>query len=125
MLRKLAKLFRRDIARFRAARGGATAVEFALVAPAFLATVIAVLETTLFLFAQATLQNAAVEGGRLFMTGQGQNGNLTEAQFVNDICPMISALFNCSDVMVNIKNYSSFSNANASEPSLTFNAGVR
>ena len=89
MLRNLAKFFRRDVSRFCAARKGATAVEFALIAPAFLATLIAILETTLFLFAQATLQSAAGEAGRLFMTGQAQNSNLTQAQFAADVCPMI------------------------------------
>ncbi len=57
-----AKYFRRDVSRFCAARDGATAVEFALIAPAFLAMLFAIIQTTLFLFAQATLQNAAVAG---------------------------------------------------------------
>ena len=122
MLRKLAKYFRRDVSRFGAARNGATAVEFALIAPVFLATLIAVLETTLFLFAQATLQNAAVAAGRLFMTGQAQNSNLTQAQFVNNVCPMISALFTCGKLMVNVQNYSSFSGASTGAPTLTYNA---
>ena len=121
MLRTLAKFLPRDVARFGAARSGATAVEFALVAPAFLALVIAVLETTLFLFAQATLQNAATQGGRMFMTGQAQNANLTQAQFQNDVCPMISALFNCNNLMVNVTAYSDFSSASASAPTLTYN----
>ena len=122
MLRNLAKYFRRDVSRFCAARHGATAVEFALIAPAFLATLIAVLETTLFLFAQATLQNAAVTAGRMFMTGQAQNSNLTQAQFAADVCPMISALFTCGNLMVNVQAYSAFSSASASAPTLTYNA---
>lgn len=122
MLRHLAKYFGRDVRRFGRARNGATAVEFALIAPAFLATLIAILETTLFLFAQATLQNAAVEAGRLFMTGQAQNGNVTQVQFENDVCPMIQALFTCGNLMVNVAAYSNFSSANASEPTLTYNA---
>src|SRR5580704_9887815 len=87
MFRNLAKYFRRDIARFCAARRGATAVEFALIAPAFIAMLFAVIQTTLFLFAQATLQNAAVEGGRMFMTGSAQNTGttgLSQTQFAND-----------------------------------------
>ena len=122
MLRNLAKFFRRDVSRFCAARNGATAVEFALIAPAFLATLIAILETTLFLFAQATLQSAAVEAGRLFMTGQAQNSNLTQSQFSADVCPMIQALFTCGNLMVNVQAYSTFSDATASAPTLTYNA---
>ena len=86
MFRTLARYFRRNVSRFGAARDGATAVEFALIAPAFLAMLFAIIQTTLFLFAQATLQNAAVEAGRLFMTGQAQNtgtSGLTQSQFAN------------------------------------------
>ena len=92
MFRTLAKYFRRNVSRFGAARDGATAVEFALIAPAFLAMLFAIIQTTLFLFAQATLQNAAVEAGRLFMTGQAQNAGtsgLTQSQFQSDVCPMV------------------------------------
>jgi Flp pilus assembly protein TadG len=122
MFRNLAKYFRRDVSRFCTARNGATAVEFALIAPAFLATLFAVLESTLFLFAQANLQDAAMAAGRLFMTGQAQNAGTTESQFQNEICPMISALFTCSKLMVNVSAYTSFSSASASAPSLTFNS---
>jgi Flp pilus assembly protein TadG len=122
MFRNLAKYFRRDVSRFCAARNGATAVEFAMIAPAFLATLFAILESTLFLFAQATLQNAADEAGRLFMTGQAQNAGTTQTQFENEICPMISALFTCTKLMVNVSAYTDFSAASASPPALTFNS---
>lgn len=119
----------REISRFVCTRQGATAVEFALIAPPFFATLIAIFEVTLFLFAQQLLQNAAVESGRLFMTGQAQNSftqnNETTTQqqlqqFESDVCPMISALFNCNAVMVNVQSYSSVSGASAGEPTLTF-----
>jgi Flp pilus assembly protein TadG len=119
----------REISRFVGTQGGATAVEFALIAPPFLATLIAILEVTIFLFAQQVLQNAAVESGRLFMTGQAQNSftanNDTTTQqqlqqFESDVCPMISALFNCDSLMVNVQSYSSISGASAGEPTLTF-----
>ena len=96
MVRDLARYLRRcarDLAHFRRSQQGATAVEFALIAPAFLAMLIAVLQTCVFVFAQQTLQNAAVQAGRLIMTGQVQNGNVTQSQFLNSICPMIRPLF--------------------------------
>jgi Flp pilus assembly protein TadG len=126
MFRNLAKYFRRrarDISRFRVAQHGATAVEFALIAPAFLATLIAVLETTLFLFAQQTLQTAAVQAGRLFMTGSDQNAGTTQSQFASQICTAsFKTMFNCNNLMVNVQNYSDFSAANASAPTLTYNS---
>lgn len=100
---------------------GATAVEFALIAPPFLALLIAILEVTLFLFAQQVLQNAAVEAGRLFMTGQAQNAGTSQSQFQTEVCPMVSALFTCSSLMVNVQTYASATGASASAPTLTFN----
>lgn len=125
MLRNSRKYLRRGanlVSRFCFARRGATAVEFALIAPAFIATLIAILETTFFLFAQQTLQNAAVEAGRYFMTGKGQNSGMTQSQLMTDICPMLQALFTCNSVMVNMQTYTDFSSANASQPTLTYNA---
>ena len=118
MVLNLAKLFRRNVRRFRDAQHGATAVEFAMIAPAFIGVFIALFETTLFLFAQANLQYAAMEAGRLFMTGQAQNGNMTAAQFKSAVCPMVNAIFDCSNLVINVQNSSSFSNASTSAPQL-------
>jgi Flp pilus assembly protein TadG len=124
MFRNFAKYFRRctrDISRFCFAQHGATAVEFALVAPVFLAMLIATLETTLFLFAQQNLQTAAVQAGRIFMTGKAQNSGTTQSQFQSTICPMVQTLFNCNNLMVNVQSYSDFASASASAPTLTYN----
>jgi Flp pilus assembly protein TadG len=122
MLRNLAKYVRRDISRFCVARRGATAVEFAIIAPAFIAMLFAVIQTTLFLFAQQVLQNAADQAGRLFMTGSAQTAGLTQAQFLADVCPLVKALFTCSNIMVNVQSSASFSGVSASAPTLTYNA---
>lgn len=124
MFRNLAKYFRRrarDISRFCFAQHGATAVEFAIIAPAFFAMLIAILETTLFLFAQQNLQTAVMQAGRLFMTGNAQNSAMTQSQFLNTVCPTVQALFNCNNLMINVQSYEDFVSANASAPTLTYN----
>jgi Flp pilus assembly protein TadG len=124
MFRRLTKHLRcraRDISRFRDAQHGATAVEFALIAPLFFGLIIAVLQTTIFLFAQAALQNAANMAGRLFMTGQAQNGGWNASTIQTKVCPQIQALFTCSNVIVIVQNYSSFSGASTSTPQLYSN----
>ena len=126
MLRTLTRYLERRVeifARFRAARSGTTAVEFALIAPAFLALIFAIFQTTIFLFAQQTLQNAAVQAGRMFMTGSAQTSGLTQAKFSSDVCPMISALFNCNNLQINVAAYSSFSSASTAAPSLYNSSG--
>jgi Flp pilus assembly protein TadG len=109
------------ILRFRKARRGSTAVEFALIAPIFIGLLISVLETGIFFLAQNNLQAAAAQAGRLILTGQAQTSGLTQAQFASDICPSIQALFNCNNLMVDVQSYSSFGGANTSTPTLTFN----
>jgi len=116
-LKRHCRFWTRAIARFRVAERGATAVEFALIAPAFLATLIAVLETAIFLFAQASLQTAAVQAGRLFMTGQAQS--LSQSAFKTQVCQnYLPGVFNCNSLVVIVQSYSSFSSANTSAPAL-------
>lgn len=107
----------RHLSHFCRARRGATAVEFALIAPAFLATVIAIIQTAVVLFAQQTLQTAAMEAGRLFLTGQAQNNSWTASQLITQICPMVQPLLNCASLQVNV---TSGSNASTAVPTLTF-----
>jgi len=113
---------RRWLARFARAERGATAVEFAIVAPIFIGVLISVLQTGIFFFAQETLQAAAMQSGRLFMTGQAQSSGMTQTQFINQVCPSIQALFNCNQLMVDVQSYTSFSGANTGSPTLTYNS---
>ncbi|MGB6662882.1 MAG: TadE/TadG family type IV pilus assembly protein [Xanthobacteraceae bacterium] len=48
MVLYLAKLFRRNARRFSGAQQGTTAIEFALIAPVFIALLVAILETSCF-----------------------------------------------------------------------------
>jgi Flp pilus assembly protein TadG len=121
MLRNLARLFRRNASAFKGAQQGATAVEFALIAPAFIALLIAIFETTLFLFAQANLQSVANEAGRLLMTGQAQNSNMGLAQFKSAVCPMLSSMFSCSNLVVVVQESPTASGISTSAPKMYSN----
>jgi Flp pilus assembly protein TadG len=105
-----------SIGRFCRAESGATAVEFAIIGPAFIATLVAVLQVCIVLFAQMAIQNAAVQAGRYFMTGQAQNNGWTASTLTTMVCP--SALFNCSNMFIVVQDYSSFAAANTSAPAM-------
>jgi Flp pilus assembly protein TadG len=126
MFRNLSRHLRRRVravGRFCRSRGGTTAVEFALIAPPFLALLIAILQLASFLFAQQALQTAAVAAGRLILTGQVQNASLTQSQFkTNDVCPLLPALFTCSNLYVNVDSYTNFSGASTTIPSLNISS---
>lgn len=102
--------------RFIQTESGATAVEFALVAPPFLALLYAILQTTLVFFAQQVLQTATMQAARLIMTGQAQAGNYTASQFQQAVCANATTLFNCSGIYVNVQTFSSFSSVTMLNP---------
>lgn len=97
------------IRQWRRCERGATTVEFALIALPFLALLIAMLQTALVFFAGQVLQSATTEAGRLVMTGQAIG--MTPAQFQQAVCDRAGGLFNCAQVQVNVKTYSSFTAA--------------
>jgi Flp pilus assembly protein TadG len=113
---------------FALCQKGATALEFALVAAPFLALLVALFETALVFFAGRVLDEVTEEASRYILTGQAQQSNMTQAQFENYICTsantaaLVSALFNCNNLMVNVENYADFASASTSTPTLSFNA---
>ena len=123
MIGMLAKGLRRgadSISRLARAKRAATAVEFAIIAPAFIATLVAVLQVCVFLFAQAAIQNAAMQAARYFMTGQAQNSNWTANEIISTVCndTNLSLLFNCSNMYVVVQTYASFASANTGQPAM-------
>lgn len=106
------RLFRR-LARSDA---GVSAIEFALIGPAFVALLVAILQTGLMFFCQQVLQTATTQTARLIMTGQAQTQKLTSAQFVQDVCTNAGALFNCANLYANVQTFSSFSGMSMSNP---------
>src|SRR5665213_698701 len=111
--------------RLISSEGGATAVGFALIAPAFFALLLAIFEVSIVLFMQQALQTATTKTARLIMTGQAQSQNTTAAQFKQQVCNNATSLFNCSNLYVNVQSFSSFSSVSMLNPvqNGTFNAG--
>jgi Flp pilus assembly protein TadG len=97
----------RLIRRFSRNRRAASAVEFALVAPMFLALVFAILETALYFFAGQLLEIGTQDTARLMYTNQAQ-GTMSATQFQNNLCARVAALMNCTGVYVDVKSFSSF-----------------
>ncbi|MGO9418588.1 TadE/TadG family type IV pilus assembly protein [Roseiarcus sp.] len=103
---------------------GATAVEFAIVAPIVIATLLGALQIGVIYLAQAELENAAEEGARLVLTNQAQS--ISASAFQSAICGYLPALFTCANVMVDLESQSvSAGSSDAlimTPPGLTYNA---
>jgi Flp pilus assembly protein TadG len=109
-------IFRAATRRFRAARQGSAAVEFAFIAPVFFGLLFAILDVAMIFFAGQTLETATQMSARLILTGQAQNGNYTQAQFKTDFCNYIVALISCANVDLDVESYSSFSSVTITTP---------
>jgi Flp pilus assembly protein TadG len=112
----IANVLRRAYHRFRRYSDGTTAVELALIAPAFLALLVAILETGVVFITQQVLQTATTEAGRLIMTGQAQSQSLTAAQFQQDVCNYAGSLINCSNLYANVQTFATFTSMSMLNP---------
>ncbi len=110
---------RRLGARFCRDRRGASAIEMGLVAAPFLGFIIASLQTGLVYFADSALEIATEKTSRLVLTGNTQTQ--TQQQFLTTLCSKLPSLLSCANVMVDAQVYSSFSSANTSTPTITYN----
>lgn len=104
---------RRPISRFRSSESGATAVEFALVALPFFGMLFAIMQTSLIMFANQTLQTMTSKASRRIMTGEITAGAGIDA-FKNELCKGIDIMFDCDNVMIEVKSFTSFGSANPS-----------
>lgn len=95
--------------RFRDNRTGASAVEFAIVAPLFLALLFAIIETALMFFASQVLETITQDAARMILTGQAQAANYQQADFKTYVCSQIPAIFSCANIVVNVQSSPSVS----------------
>jgi Flp pilus assembly protein TadG len=99
---------------------GAPAIEFAIIAPALLAVIIAVLQIAIVFLAQGGLETGAEGASRLLMTGQAQQSGMTQAQFKTAACNSLPPYLKCANLMVDVTTASSYSGAATSAPTLTY-----
>jgi Flp pilus assembly protein TadG len=108
--------------RFARNTRAASAVEFALLALPLFALIFAALQWAIVLMAEQELETATEKAARLVMTGQvsstsSASNYLSQSDFQKKVCTYLVALFNCSNVMVNMQTASTWANASTSAPS--------
>lgn len=126
-------------------REGAAAIEFAIVAPAFIALVLAILYTALIFLAQQMLETAAQSAARLLLTGSAQTLKLASgtvgmsaSDFKTAICngttgtnasgqtvsiaPSLPPMLSCSRLTVNVSTASAYNVTSTAAPTFTYNS---
>lgn len=96
---------KKTFARFRRNKRGATAVEFALIAPMFFALIFAIIETATIFFAGQVLETGAQDSARLIFTHSAQDSGMTAQAFHDDLCGRIKVMFSCSGLDVDVRFY--------------------
>jgi len=103
-----------------AARGGAAAVEFAIISLPFLAILFSILELGLIFMASTTIEAATVSAARQIRTGQLQQGaNNNAAGFKSLVCSgmsWISASDCAANLSVDVRTFASFSAISVTPP---------
>lgn len=102
--------FRRHILqRFTTSQSGATAVEFAMLAPVLLYVFMGIIEISLMFFAATNIDGAAIEAARRIRTGQAQTTGDAETDFSSTFCAGLSGAISCGSVFYDVRSVSSFS----------------
>ena len=90
-------------------RCGATAVEFALVAPVALFMMVAIVEYSLFYYKTAFLKHVLHEAARNVQTGEVQREADPQAYFRTEYCQDAGFLMRCEDVYFDVRSASDLS----------------
>lgn len=106
---------RRLTGRFARCRRGVTAVEFALVGPAFFAIIGATIETALTFFAGYALDSAVIDTSRLIRTGQLAQ-IASAADYREAVCGRLYGMFDCGELRIAITEIDDFTDFTPSEP---------
>jgi len=102
-------LSQRKTTDFLANRRGASAVEFALVAPIFIALMLSIIEAGFFYFVDSAATEATAKASRLIRTGQAQNGIDPDA-FFDEVCNVVKSFGDCNKrLTVDVTSFDNFS----------------
>ncbi|BGE84107.1 pilus assembly protein [Methylosinus sp. 3S-1] len=104
-------------------RRGAAVIEFGFVAAPLFALLVGILQIGVVFLAQQQLETAVEKSARTVFTGNVQKAGVTQAQFASALCANLTVLFNCSQVMVDLRSAGNeFSAADTSVPTFTYDA---
>lgn len=103
--------------RFGRDRRGATAVEFALIAPVFTTLLLGTFEASFMFFANNVLDGAIQDTARMIRTGQVQAAAMTAEQFRTQVCTRIEPVLACdARLRIDVDRFQNFQNVNFQAP---------
>jgi Flp pilus assembly protein TadG len=106
----------RSFRRFGGDRSGASALEFALVAPLFILLLLAVFEVGLSFFANLSVESATEQAARMIRTGQVQSQNFDAGAFKAEVCKHLSVMLPCEKLKLDVRRFANFSSTELTNP---------
>lgn len=101
---------------FRTDVRGATLIEFAILAPIFIALLLAIFQVAMVLFAQQMMQTAAEDGGRLIAVGAPQKARQTEANYRTAVCGQLPGFIKCANLVIDVRSANTLADLKAATP---------
>ena len=95
---------------------GAAALEFALVAPVFIALIVGALQMALVFLGQQGLESAAQQSARLIQSGQPQRAGWSAGQFKAAACANLPPFLSCDRLSVDVTSVPSLADAGKLAP---------
>lgn len=108
------KSLKNKVRRFKKARRGSAAIEFALVVIPFFMLTAGLAEVAMIGFAQTSLDFAVAETSRLIRTGQAQTSNMSATQMRDAMCTQINKflIMGCqNNLFLDVERFNSFVDA--------------
>jgi Flp pilus assembly protein TadG len=87
-------------------RKAMAAVEFAMIGAPLLLTIVAIFQSSLYIYNSSRLDAATHVAARQITTGAVQGGGTTAAQFRTNLCALLPATIPCGSVIVNLQTFS-------------------
>lgn len=118
--------FPRLLARFRRAKEGVTAIEFAFIAPVLLLMVMGAVEVSLIMLAQNIMENATFNASRLGKTGYVGTDKTQMETILEALNDTAGSLLDTSQITITSVAYPQFGDIGQSEPFTDVNGnGIR
>src|SRR4051794_38851761 len=93
--------FVRRVAFAASCESGATAIEFAFVAPFFIAVLLAIVQVSVIYIAQSYLESVTESAMRIVLTNQSYT--FRQSDFNTAICGKVTGLFDCSKIIAQLQ----------------------
>lgn len=96
--------------------GGATVLEFAIIAPVVIMLIIGIVETSMIMFTAAVMEGATISSSRLGKTGYQEAGMTRDQMIRNIIAQRCGTIINTANITITAKSYGTFGNIGQPEP---------